>query len=167
MKTLYQIYFISIIFLAVACFASCHKNKEEKYSIEVVISEGKLLSPEWLGHAIDSIFDACSRRLRPETSSWLYFESYSIKYQEEEYVILRMNFSFNMLDYFTCSGDRVKYYHDPYPESLMQAYMRDLMEGNGSLTFLFSVCFNTGTEDLCEEWGCSDGVYKPYIQRSL
>ena len=60
MKTLYIKNLIAVLFLALV-YVACNKSEEEDCNINVVIEDGKLISPKWMAHLADSLINTIPR----------------------------------------------------------------------------------------------------------
>lgn len=113
MKILGNNYFIAIIFLIVVCLSGCRNDSSEKVEKEdcgdivkeIVIEEGKLLSPEWLVKVMDEY--------EKEAIELHIFYLYIIQvfeYKQKTYVRIHESLysgSSGRDDYYTCSGNKI------------------------------------------------------------
>lgn len=71
-------------------WSACQDDNEERFVSKdgsVVVSDGKILKPEWLVEAVDSVGNSYSPS--PYSDERYYPEVYLLRYQGEEYICIR------------------------------------------------------------------------------
>ena len=95
--------FLTALILATLCITACKKNEEKEDCRDIVIADGRLLSPQWMVHVIDSMVNIISERQTAHT-----YGVYSFEYQNQTYITFEQPFSSDLIipltRVYTCSG---------------------------------------------------------------
>ena len=113
MKTLYIKNLIAAIFLVLA-FIACNKEDEKNDCNNIVIKDGKLLSPKWMVNFMDSLENTTEWVVLsggkeisiniPKTDLTYFVESF--EYQQQTYICMYEILYGNFRTIYTCSGDK-------------------------------------------------------------
>ena len=154
MKKSVLFYFFAVILLMMGCLACNSDDPDDNCTIDLVIMDKKIQSPQWLAAVMDNIENQQTNRTCSR------YEVYSFKYQEKEYILVGVGIT---PFFYTSSGIRVK---GEFEKELESAWIALLYTHNYELlcTAFYGMCPNPGPgvergfgESSEMQCGCTEG----------